>query len=170
MKYTNLAKSSDKYSVSPDLLSLNSNNIHKNNSKTMTKNSSTHTVTVNKSYEFSNDMIHESCFYSSCCDDIPDFFDAYVEQFSKGVILIVNDVKTEKERNIIDKVLKPKAKNTIFLSNKDGELYGSISKGGAKISNNIEQATKSAYSMATNGQAILICGVNPNFDFCSCVF
>lgn len=174
MKYTDLKSRCNKYSELENLLPLNSYSSTINNSfyfnkntKNTNMNMSKHNFLVNKSYEFRNNMIHESYFNASEIRNIDNFVHDYVSRYPKGVLLIVNNTHNSEHTILVHNFLQHKIKYTIFLSNQDAKFSNCMENGTATISRNIKQAAQFAHNMATNGQAILFCGVNQSFDLFS---
>ncbi len=122
---------------------------------------------VNKSYELSSDIIQESYFDIDGLDDEEEFMQSYAEAYPKGVILVLNECSEATKSALIVKQLEKQLKQ-IIVCDKKSTVKSSLSE---MINvNSLELASKKAYDLATNGQAILFHGVGKNFDLFSHIF
>ncbi len=112
------------------------------------------TVTFAKSYEVNNDIIMESYFDMDGMDNANEFINDYATLYPNGIILVVNKNEiADKASKMLTSLLNAQLKKIIVCDEKPG--------------NDITSASKTAYTTAVNGQAILFHGVSKNFDLFS---
>ncbi len=109
----------------------------------------------NKSYEVKNNALHESCFDISM-SNMSDFATDYINNYPKGIFLIVNTSFKSEKVNLLNSMIKSDNNNTVF-----GLCMSSTD---SSYKNEIKQAINMSYKKADNGQAILLCGVDSEFD------
>jgi hypothetical protein len=115
------------------------------------------TVTIAKSYAVNNDIIQESYFDMDGMDNANEFINDYATWYPNGIILVVNKNGIADEASqILTSLLNVQLKKIIVCDEKPG--------------NDIASASKTAFSAAVNGQAILFHGVSKNFDLFSHIY
>lgn len=111
--------------------------------------------TVTKFYEISNDIVQESYFDLDDMNDTEKMIADYAKTYPNGVILVKNTHERTPLSQHIALSIKGNLNNVILF--------------GRTADNNLADATKKAYELAGEGQAILFHGVDKNFDLFSYV-
>ncbi|MDF1548373.1 MAG: hypothetical protein P1P88_11165 [Bacteroidales bacterium] len=127
---------------------------------------STPIARINKSYEMSNAILSESYFDMEDMENTLEFISDYANGYKNGIILVVNDQSKHDDLQLLTNGLNEQLKHLIICKSVDNN--SSFTDYPEKIeADTISNAVKTAYNKATNGQAILIQGVDTNFDFYS---